>query len=129
MVNKESWKPTISMSQQSFMRTVNGQQVMISDMKKRNMFCKKYGMSNHPVIFEIATCMGTRYNVCIKDVCYKVESLVEGVAVAYKIFKILNIDFPLESKKVWKFIEHIFYSKDDNISGNLLSIVSALMND
>lgn len=124
VVNGENWKPTVLMSQQSFLKGVNGQHVMLSNMAKRVEFCKKYGMKIHPVIFEITTCMGARYYVCIKDVCYKVESLVEGVDVAYKVFKILNVEFPLECRKVWKFIEHIFYGEDENISGKLLSIVT-----
>lgn len=126
IVNKENWKPTVPMSQKSFLNVVNGEHVMKSDMEKRDKFCKMYGMKNHPVIFEITTCMGTRYNVCIKDVCYKVESLLQGIDVAYKIFKVLNIEFPLECRKVWKFIEHIFYVEDENISGKLLSIISDL---
>lgn len=124
VLNKEYWKPTVRMSQQSFMKVVNGEHVMRGDMTKRNNFCKAYGISSHPLIFEITTCMGTRYNVCIKNICYKVGSLLEGVDVAYKIFKILNIEFPFECRKVWKFIEHIFYVEDENISGNFLSIIS-----
>lgn len=124
VVHGAKWRPTIPMSQQSFLKTVNGQSVMISDMAKRDDFCKRNGMKNHPVIFEITTCMGIRYSVCIKDVCYRVKSLIEGVDLAFKIFKILNIAYPLECRKVWTFIEYIFYGESVNLSGTLLSTIS-----
>lgn len=127
IIKGSTWTPTVLMSEQSFLKTVNGHFYMKEEMAKRIKFCKENGINSHPVIFEIITCLGTRYHVCIENVCYKVESLMVGVDVAYKIYKTLNIDFPPESKKVWKFISYIFYGENDvDISGKFLSLVEDL---
>lgn len=126
IVKGATWKPTVPSSQNSFLKTVNGERKMQKEMQSRNDFCKKNHIKNHPVIFEITTCMGIRYSVCISNQYYKVESLIEAVDVSYKLYKTLNIDFPPESQKVWKFIAKIFYNVDEHISGNLLSIISDL---
>lgn len=80
------------------------------------------------MIFEIVNKSGApRYAVGIGDLYYLQNNLIEAVDVAFKLFKMLRIEYPLESEKVWQLLEAVFYKTGKNIVGELLSIKSDLI--
>lgn len=121
-------KPSVLASKNSFFRKVNGTSKICRELEKRNLICQKRNKQKHPLIFEIVSkSCAPRYAVGIGDIYYPQENLVEAVDVAFKLFKMLRIEYPLESEKVWQLLEAVFYKTGKNIVGDLLSIKSDLI--
>lgn len=61
----------------------------------------------------------TEIAVLFDDIIYAAPSMLRALDVCFKIFHVFNLKYPIESKIVWQFIQHIFYEiklKSDEIN-------------
>lgn len=68
------------------------------------------------------------YFVYFSNIFYKFENIVKSVDICFKLFQVLDLKYPCDSKLVWTLIQQYFYNiklKSDEKSGSL----SALLND
>lgn len=47
--------------------------------------------------------------VFVNDVLYPVTNFLKGLSLLFKIFQVLNFEYPEESKQIWYFIEEFFF--------------------
>lgn len=66
--------------------------------------------------------------VNINDTFYKVENVLKAVDITFKIYHVLNVQYPPEAAIVWTFIERGIYEIMTNTTENYVS-VSTLISD
>lgn len=48
--------------------------------------------------------------IYLNDVLYPVSSFVKGISVLFQAFNTLNLEYPVECRQVWIFVEEYFYN-------------------
>lgn len=116
---KKTWTPSIVCSEEAFLKIVSNRTEVATEMKIRNDFCTERSIPYHPVLFECPKKSedlddtegsdANNYLIGICDTIYECDSLIDAVDSAFKMFAILKIPFPPECKKIWLFLNEIFY--------------------
>lgn len=118
---KKTWTPSIVCSEEAFLVIVENEAEMIAELKKRNNFCATRGILHHPLMFECKKAKSSKggdggdgseerkYFIGLGDTIYACESLIEALDASFKLFVMFKIPFPPECKRIWIFLNEIFY--------------------
>lgn len=52
----------------------------------------------------------TTVYIYLNDVLYPITSVVKGISILFQFFNALNLEYPLECRQVWYFVEEYFYN-------------------
>lgn len=124
---KTIWKPSIIDSINSSILKANN----VADLqtKYKLEFCKKYDdlkLKHQPVIGIVES----EFFIIFDSIFYKIPSFITALDVIFKIFFVLNIEYPVESVNVWKFLEHFFFEINiSDISSDIRALISQLDHD
>lgn len=69
------------------------------------------------------------YFVYFADIFYKFENIVKSIDICFKIFQVLDLQYPCDSKLVWTLIQQYFYDiklKSDVKCGTLFALLNDL---
>lgn len=101
--------------------------VEIEDLiqKKRDKY-RIYGLTLQPVIFADIT--NSTYYIVFDDIKYNVDTILKAIDVTFKILQVLNLEYPMESKSIWIFIQKYLY-KISTPFDITLSSVEVMCND
>lgn len=71
---------------------------------------KTKGITNQPLIIAVGPLEKlTHFYVSLDDFLYKVNSFKKALSIAYKIYQVLDIQYPKGGKQVWEFIQAYFF--------------------
>lgn len=107
---KKTWTPAIACSENAFLWVVKKKEDIAGVMQCRKTACDLMDIDYHPMMFECNTKDGgPKYFIGICDVTYECNSFLQAVDASFKIFIMFKIPFPPECKRVWIFLNEIFY--------------------
>lgn len=73
----------------------------------------------------------THYYTIINDIQYQLETAIKAVDVCFKLYHVLNLEYPPEAEQVWYFLEcyffeisEIFVQKGSKKGNKFLSVLS-----
>lgn len=55
----------------------------------------------------------THYYTIINDTQYQLETAIKAVDVCFKLYHVLNLEYPPEAEQVWYFLEYYFFEMDE----------------
>lgn len=88
--------------------------------------CLEKGLLLQPIIVIIGD---RKFNYCLcyyNGIIYKFNSFLKCLDITFKLFRVLNLTYPVEGKHVWYFIESYFYSFETYRSPNLIGLINDL---
>lgn len=67
----------------------------------------------------------TDFYVSLEDFHYKVDSFKKALSLAYKIYQVLDLQYPRGAKQVWEFIQSYFF--ETSLKGKKTSQLISLL--
>lgn len=111
---RKGLKPSFGDSQDTFLKYLGNVDDQDRIIENRNTQCVANGVKWHPYIMgrgDSRLCINQFY-VTLKDLKYKADTFLSALDLCIKIFAVLKIPYPPESKAVWVFINKVFYNAD-----------------
>ena len=122
-VSKKVWKFSILDSQEASVLHVKAYNDYKILLEKRREKYYQFNITCQPIkiiVGETIDQLSEFYSV-YGDISYKYKSFLEAVSTTFKIHYVLNLEYQLESKLVWQFIQQYFFKITDNYTSTSLS--------
>lgn len=119
--NKNSvvWKPTIIDAMDSICMEINSVTEMNEIISKKRVKYSNFSLKLQPIIFKLNNQENYAFQVIYDNIIYSFNNFIVAFDTCFKIFITLNLDFPVESKKVFYFIQKYFYDIKTNFDEEL----------
>lgn len=126
---KLSWKPSRSEIRDGFILQIAGVDDLQTAISSRRTKLVKLGRTFQPLIIYTGTiCDILNIYVVVGQTIYKVNSLLQGVDVAFKIIHATGAEYSDESYLIWLFIQRALYNINTKFDKSL-SVIHTLMGD
>ncbi|KAI0221940.1 hypothetical protein LSAT2_026801, partial [Lamellibrachia satsuma] len=104
---KKKWKPSIAEGRKAFIDLQKRGTDLAAYLRKRREECQKRGVTRQPQILALGDTIlvAKEFFLLYEEVIYEVDSLVKAVDICFKIFFVLNAQYPAEAADVWTFIQ------------------------
>lgn len=123
---RRSWKPTILDSQNFIVLRVETKNDIKERVHSHRNNLKKKGLTNQPFIVVVGPVENlNHFYVSVDDFFYKADSFKKALSVTYKVFHVLNIQYPNGAKQIWEFIQAFFF--ETALKGKKTSQLMALL--
>ncbi|XP_017475753.1 PREDICTED: uncharacterized protein LOC108366005 [Rhagoletis zephyria] len=122
------WKPSICDAQNVTVllcECVNDYQRKYDEMKCKAM---ERGISLQPQILVIGKELSRleSYYIVFDNILYKVPTFVRALDILFKLFHVLNFEYPIEAKYLFDFIEKYFFKFECSVNPNILLLINYL---
>lgn len=108
---KQFWKPSIGDSISSFVLEVASHDAIESSLQKIKSKYAEYNLNLQPLILIVGQEGTQKEFVTVFDgIFYKFQHFLSAVDCCFKLFFVFNVKYPMESMKVWIFIQQYFYN-------------------
>lgn len=92
--------------------------MLIEELEKRILKIASLKLSNQPFIVVVGTLHNIKeIMIRIDDNTYKVKSIIEAIDLLFKIFYVMNVEYPFACRSTWTFIQEFFYKIPTASSG------------
>ncbi|XP_071840635.1 uncharacterized protein [Apostichopus japonicus] len=123
--SQKRWKPTISESMRAFIAVLP---------EERHTECRNHSVTWQPQVVVIGTSVldVQQVFVFLNNIVYSVPSVVKGIDVCFKTFQVFNIEYPLECKSPWTFLQRGIYNIEtqyDSVTPRVRELLSILRPD
>lgn len=127
-IKRTKWKPSIIDSQEScIIYCLSASQYMSKIDQLKQKYLQK-GLTFQPVMIVIGE--GTtdlKSFFCYYDgILYKFNSFLKCLDVSFKLFHVMNFEYPKEAQNVYNFIETFFYNFKTEVNCNVSNILQIL---
>lgn len=122
------WKPSYVDSQNTFLKFIKDENID-KEIENRNTICQMRGIKWHPYIIGQGSSkrkIKFFYVVC-HDIKMKVDNFVSALDLCMKLFILLQIPYPPESRAVWIVVNRLFYKI--NVDGLMTSRYLQFLNE
>lgn len=120
--SKKIWKFSIADSQASLIRkikSVNDIQLEVQLWKEKYL---EYRISCQPFVFMLeGNNEQTTYYCTYDNIIYKFVNLKTAITCAFKIHYVFNLEYQIECKTVWQFLQLYFFEINLDIGSTALS--------
>ncbi|KAF4527081.1 hypothetical protein B566_EDAN015716 [Ephemera danica] len=129
--DKSKWKPSIAEASRAFILHVQDAADIEEAGAKRRQECQEKGITLQPYVLIVGPTLSniiSRY-VIIENQCYRVESIVKAVDIAFKAAFVFNAKYQYECAHVWQFIQYKIFeirTKSDEYFGCVQSLICDL---
>ncbi|XP_066594187.1 uncharacterized protein [Prorops nasuta] len=109
---QKHWKPSVTECKDSILMHLLIPGDIIVKVDERRELMKKLNLSVQPFIIIIGptlTDIESIY-VCLDDIIYKLESVLQAVDICFKIFHVFNLKYPPESEHIWQLVQLYIYN-------------------
>lgn len=121
------WKVSIQDSVSSFHTTLEDWCLLGNVVEKIQEKSHEYGINIQPMIFSCEKGEFT-YAVKLDDIFYRSSSFIECLDACFKLFFVFDLDYPIQSKKFWEFIQLFFYEIGTTGEGDVINLIGDLNN-
>jgi len=123
-INSKKKKSTIKDSQRTFC-------VIFEDIKELEEYVKDDKIQVQPFIFIIGDDIFNirEFYIYFDNIIYKLHTLLKCIDVCFKIFIVFNMQYPVDCRNVWVFIQHFFFeikTKFDIHNSKIKSLIHSL---
>lgn len=127
----KNWRLSHQEVKEAFIGWVKSEAEVSDYIKLKQDNCVKKDLPLVPFIFGIGSSFNeaARYVVVINKIEYSFNSVLSAVDCCFKSFWVFNLNYTLECKLVWTFIQLAFYrikSENDSISNTINSLLCDL---
>ncbi|KAJ8050879.1 hypothetical protein HOLleu_04250 [Holothuria leucospilota] len=128
------WKPTILESMRAFIAVLPVGADLEKFKEERHTECRKHSITWQPQVVVLGTSIVDVQQVFafLNDIIYSVPSVVKGIDVCFKTFQVFNIEYPLECKSPWTFLQKGIYGIEtpyDSMTPRVRELLSILRPD
>lgn len=124
--SKKFWKISIGDSIASFVEETRSAADVHNIIDRKKAFCIGKDIKLQPFLIYIQE-PNDQFCICYDSIFYSFNSLLNAVDILFKIFFVLNIQYPIESIKFWIFIQRFFYNierSDDKVSSDIIDLIN-----
>ncbi|XP_071837036.1 uncharacterized protein [Apostichopus japonicus] len=102
--------------------------------EERHTECRNHSVTWQPQVVVIGTSVldVQQVFVFLNNIVYSVPSVVKGIDVCFKTFQVFNIEYPLECKSLWTFLQRGIYNIEtqyDSVTPRVRELLSILRPD
>ena len=128
---KSKWKPSIIDSQESSILYCISPSNYITKVDKLKLKYLEKGLTFQPVIIVIGEqkVKLQYFYVHYDGILYKFTSFLKCLDIVFKLFHVMNFEYPVEGKNVYNFIEHFFYKFKTDKNANVTGILEYLKSE
>lgn len=128
---KKIWKFSITDSRKGLIEKASCYTEISKLHKERKDIYKLHNISFQPAIFVIENeNERNSYYTIYDNIIYKFNSIVHALSTCFKTIFVLNLEYQLECKQIWEFIQIYFFEIElKTISSSLSSLLSNLNNN
>ncbi|XP_071836549.1 uncharacterized protein [Apostichopus japonicus] len=132
--SQKRWKPTISESMRAFIAVLPVGADLEKFKEERHTECRNHSVTWQPQVVVIGTSVldVQQVFVFLNNIVYSVPSVVKGIDVCFKTFQVFNIEYPLECKSPWTFLQRGIYNIEtqyDSVTPRVRELLSILRPD
>lgn len=120
--NKKRFKPTIADSQKALHLELQNMADLKDQVEKIKKFAVEKGLKVQPFIISTSTQFGVYFN----DIYFMSDSFLCAVDLCFKIFFVLNLKYPPQCIKVWRFLQYYFYEIKDEEDPATLALIARI---
>lgn len=107
---RRSWKPTILDSQNLIVLRIETNNDVKEQISSHRNNLRAKGITNQPLIFAVGSIEKlSHFYVSVDDFIYKADSFKKALSIAYKVFQVLDIQYPKGAKQVLEFVQSFFF--------------------
>lgn len=97
--------------------------------EQRRTAAANLGITVQPYIIAVGLTMSevTDLFIAVDTIVYKVPSALEAIDLCFKIYQVLDIEYPCASAHLWYLIERILYgyaTKEDNLTSYITETIT-----
>lgn len=120
------WTPTIPDAKGAFCCTAVDENHIAHEFKKRSDLNTLKGIDTAPLIFYVSD--SETFFVRYQELYFKGENFLDAVDTAFKIIAIFKVPLPLDSSKIWHFLNAVFFKiqLSDAPTSEFISKISTL---
>lgn len=122
------WKPSISDAQNSTVlhcESINDYQRKYDELKTKTMEKK---LTLQPIILVIGPDLASLVNfyVLFDGILYKVSTFLKALDTIFKLYHVLNFEYPAEAKNLYNFIQSYFFDIECLSTPNIVLLINYL---
>lgn len=126
--SKKFWKISIGDSIASFVEETRSATDLQNIIDRKKAYCLAKDIKLQPFLIYIQE-PKDQFCICYDSIFYSFDNLLNAVDILFKLFFVFDIQYPIESKKFWIFIQRFFYNikrSDDKVSSDIVDLINNL---
>lgn len=132
-IEKKIWKVSIGDAWNAFAFEVETVADIQTAINQRKTFCTEHKINIQPYIGIIGIDSDKpQFCVVFDSLMYVFENFLNALDTCFKIFFVLNLDYPFECSKLWIFMQKFFFNislSTDELTSDIIDFITFLNSD
>lgn len=93
------------------------------EQRKKKMQSVKQTVQPYIIVVGPTLTQIESYYVCIDDIKYEVNNILNAVDICYKAFQVFNAKYSVDCEQIWTFFQKYIYKRGTKFDKNIESVV------